>query len=216
MSPDGNQKTSETTRRTLLKSVGAGAAVSFGLGMTGTAGARPAGLSATHDELKSSYLDTEATRRAFLDHAGHVLAELSARGLLTRGDVNELPLETLQNNAEYVEGDGVHVTAFEHEGVDTAHLVVSKATDTHTLEIVVQPELGRSYARAIPEDGNATSYVVPHRDISPEGYCWFESDCKAECCVVDGDCRATNYERSCCDQAGVTDCDLWGPTGSCC
>lgn len=205
-----------TTRRTVLKAVSAGAALGVGLGATGSAAAHTAGLSAAHEQLKSSYLGAGATKQAFLDHAGDVLGTLAERGFLERGSVSELPLETFQAPGEYASGDGVHVTAVEQSGVDTAHIVVSKETPTHEVEIVVQPELDRAYARATEKSDGTTSYFTPHRDLSPEGYCWWETDCKAECCVVDGDCRATQYERECCDQAGVTDCDYWSPTGNCC
>lgn len=204
----------QTTRRTMLKAAGAGAAAGMGLSVAGSASARPVGLSETQRELKASYLDPIATRRAFAEHAGEVLAELSSRGLLDRADPNELPLGEFQTPAEYADADGVHVTAMEVGGEDTAHIVASTRTPTHEVEVVVQPELDRAYARATSDD--ETEYVAPHRDLSTQGYCWWETDCKAECCVVDGDCRATEYERECCKQAGVTDCDYWGPTGNCC
>lgn len=206
----------ETTRRTVLKAVSAGAALGMGLGATGSAAAHTAGLSPAHQELKSSYVEASAVQMAFLEHAEGVLETLAEQGFLEHGSVDELPLGTFQAPAEYADGDGVHVTAVTQSGVDTAHLVVSFETTTHEVEIVVQPELDRAYARATSLSDGARSYVVPHRDLSPDGYCWWESDCKAECCVVDGDCRATEYERECCDQGGVTDCDTWSPTGNCC
>lgn len=219
MSRDTNRgdaaNSERATRRGVLKAVGAGAAVSVGLGTAGSATARPNRLSGVQRELKASYLDPSATKAAFLDNAGDVLATLAERGFLERGTVEELPLDTFQRPDEYAAADGVHVTALRKNGVDTAHIVVSTETPTHEVEIVVQPELGRAYARAIPDDGEP-ELVASTDDVSPEGPCWWETDCKAECCVVDGDCRATEYERSCCEQGGLTDCDYWSPTGDCC
>lgn len=213
---DDAENRERETRRGVLRAVGTGAAISVGLGTTGSATARPNRLSGVQRELKSSYLDPTATKEAFLDNAEGVLETLAERDFLERGAVEELPLDTFQRPDEYANADGAHVTALRKNGVDTAHIVVSKETPTHEVEVVVQPELDRAYARTIPQDGGDPTFVASTDDVSPEGYCWWETDCKAECCVVDGDCRATEYERSCCEQGGLTDCDYWGPTGNCC
>lgn len=202
------------TRRTVLKAVGAGAAVGVGVGTTGSATAQSTELTSEQQELKSSYRDAQTVRAAFHDTADELLDTLAERGFLDHGVAGELPLDNFQMPAEYADADGVHVTALRENGVDTAHIVVSMEAEHHEVEIVVQPELDRAYARTIPNDGDST-LVASTDDVTPDKFCWDESECRAECCVVDGDCRATNYERECCDYAGSINCQTWGPSGCC-
>lgn len=211
---DGAENGQKTTRRTMLKAVSAGAAVGLGLSSAGSASAE-VGLSPIQEELKASYFDASTARTAFLDHAGDVLTELSGRGVLERGRVDELSLDTLQSAHEYVERDGLHVTAMQKGGVDTAHLVVSKETPTHDVEIVVQPERERAYARALSKQTGETEYVFADEEVSPQGPCYFQTYCGSDCC--NGNCtQPTEYEEECCVQGGVTNCETYGPTGSCC
>lgn len=118
-------------RRSFLK--GAAATGLATLGFTSTAAAiDPTGtveLKATHARYESQ----DAVRAAFETHAGELLGLLAQRGHLD-GSVEELLGKEVSTNATRV-GD----TA-------TGHVEATTQLDDGELSVVVQPEIGRSYA----------------------------------------------------------------------
>ncbi len=201
----------DATRRTVLKTVGAGAALGTGALAGGTAGARrPPVL----DRKKAQFADATRARWTLAVEGGDVLDELAARGYLDAASLDEFATdEVLAPRAFGARDAGLHVGAFEVGGEQTAHLVATTRTDAHEVALVVQPHRDHAFARVRSLDDGATGLVYADSEVEPTGPCWFQTTCRVETCGV---CIGTEYEEECCEQGGVTTCETVGPTGDCC
>lgn len=194
-----------TTRRRLLKSIGA---TSLAFGATGVAGARdlPTG---ELERVKTAYGTPTRVRWAASQHADPVLAELADRGVLERGSVTELDFQNAAVDPFYKDGQAV------------AHVATETEFDDATVAFVARPETGRVYATVRTDTGD--TYTVESaagtRDVTTQD-CWYEHTCDSTYCDSGNGCQ--KYERQCCDsgcvQSGVGTmgcCSDWYEDGCC-
>lgn len=215
---DGTADSTTTSRRRVLRAVGAGATVALGAsGTTGAARTPAPGLSPARRAVRDEYASTAAVRAALDDHAADVLAGLADRGVLDRGDLAEFDLSVLDGATFARSSDGVHVSAFELDGVVTAHVVAGTETPTHDVSVVVQPERGRSFARVVSKADGERTLLLAGDDgvVEPDHHCWYETRCSSECCT--STCAdPAEYEYHCCEQSdGTTNCEPVERVGCC-
>lgn len=201
----------DTTRRTLLKTLGT---ASLAFGAVGVGSARDAPTEElTH--VETAYGSPTRARWAAAQHADPVLTELARRGVLERGDVTELDFEGVETKG-----------LFKNDEV-----VVQLATETefegYTVEFVARPQTGRVYATVRPDDGD--TYTVESAadsdDVTTQD-CWYEHDCTNLACGSGGS-GCAYLERECCnpclqessDELGTSDCETtcsdWSADGCC-
>lgn len=204
---------SDTTRRTMLRAIGASAAAVSAAGFAANSVSATPAASREMRRLEAAYRDPLRARWAVVQHAGPVLAELADRGVLERGTVDELDFDRLDVRGLYVDGE------------TTAQIVVRTETATGPLEIHVRPELG--FARGTIKDAGDGPLTVESDakddDVSTQ-VCWTESSCTAECDFNTADCAY--LERRCCNPCiqsvdgpstanCETSCDSWSQEGCC-
>lgn len=185
-----------TSRRAVLRSAAAGAVA--GLAATGGAAAR-------RRTEPGGYADPIAAEAALAEHAGDVLADLSADGVLADGAVAELPTRRPTDlGAVAANGEGT-ATVFrdgERRFVSTTHV------GGGVLTVTVEPATGTSYAVVETDAGDRRLYVP---DADADGVetssCFTTCDCLRLKCN-DGslieeceECCATSCvtHHGCCD-----------------
>lgn len=197
------RKTSDTTRRKLLKTIGA---AGLSVGATGVASAdAPADL----ERLEAVHADPLRARWAAARHADPVLAELAERGVLQRGDVTELDF-----------GDA-DVKGLYKDGTPVVQIETTTEFDDAEVEFVSRPGTGRVYATVRRED---TTYTV-ERAAGSDGVtvqsCWYEHRCIQLSCSGNGGSYCLYQERHCCDNCteevgtSATCCGSWTYDGCC-
>lgn len=165
-------------------------------------------------EVQSQYADVSRAERALAAEAADLLEVLSDRGIIPEPSTAAFPTDGTLSKGAFADGEeGLYVGTVGADGEVSAHLVATARTDDHEVTVVAQPERGHSYARVVPDDGEAFKIDADRGEVTPEGYCWWETRCEYDQC---GTQLGTCYEYECCEQGGVTDCDPWGPTGDCC
>lgn len=197
---------SDTTRRRLLKSIGA---TSLAFGATGVASAREV---PTKDlrRVDEAYQSPTRARWATAQYADPVLDELAERGLLERGSVTELDFES------------VEVEGFYKDGETVAHVETTTEFEDAIVEFAVRPQTGRVYATVHTDDGDV--YTVERAagsdDVTTQS-CWYEHTCDtSQFCDSGNGCQ--KLESQCCDdgcvQSGIgteSCCGPWYDDGCC-
>lgn len=204
---------SETTRRSVLRAIGASATAGAAVALASNGASATATASREMRRLEAAYRDPIRARWALVQHARPVLAELADRGVLDRGTVDELGFDDMDVTGLYLDGE------------TTAQITVRTDTATGPLEIHVRPELG--FARGTIEDtgdGPLTVESNPSDDDVSTQVCWTETDCTSSCDFGSDSCAY--LERRCCnpclqstDDASTasceTSCDSWSQEGCC-
>lgn len=177
-----------TTRRRLLKSIGA-TGLAFGAVGSASAADVPTGKL---NRVETAYETPARARWAASQHADPVLAELADRGVLERDDVAELDFEDVETKGVYKDGEAV------------AHVATETEFDGSSVEFAVRPETGRAYATVRTDGGDV--YTVESAagddDVTTQGECWYEHKCESVACSSGGGCLY--LERECCCQDGTT------------
>lgn len=208
MSNDSNNSIS---RRRVLEGLGTGAAA---LGTIGSASARQSNEleSATRRSLARRYESPSLSRTLVADHGRETLEMLAEHGYLEDASVDRLPLDTHFEERTAIRPEsprnGFAVTAIEADGVATAHITVSFATESHDVALYVQPERGTSYAVVVEESGREV-FVHPEATEPMDDDCSYNYTCGDVC---DSYGRQWNIEEKCCPGLG---CETTGRTCSC-
>lgn len=194
-----DQDRATTSRRTVLRAVGAGAATGFAL--AGTAAARDTG---GFDGAHLAYRDPDAARRAVREHADRVVAELVERGFL--------------DGASDLGFDDRELTPLQRDGVETAQIAVTAETGTHEVEVVVRPQFGEAWGTARPDGAYEAITVRDDGGGVTAQDCYTDYKCEDYSCASGGGCQY--YERTCCnnltqDVGTAEDCDSWETAGCC-
>lgn len=204
---------SKTTRRTVLRAVGAAAATGAVAGMASPAAAENGASLAQLKQKEAQHMDPTRVSWSVAQHAGPTMAALADEGYLDSDSVDELPTDTVVAASEFGDvTEGAMVSAHHDDGL-TGLIVVETQTDTHRIDLVVQPENDRSYASVEPLGGGERVTVRPDRGVTTQGPCWYETKCRYDEC---GTKLATYWEYECCSQGGSTNCDPLYSTGDCC
>jgi hypothetical protein len=191
----------DTTRRRLLKSIGA-----TGLAVSATGFASATSASDEPTELEARYRSLDVAQQAVADHAAPVLAELADRGVLERGDATELEFGGVESRM----ADGATVKGLRKGDATTVHVETTTELDDGHVEIAVRPSTGRAYATVRPDDGDA--YTIESEagsdDVSTTS-CWYEHKCASYMCGIGSYCQY--LERECC----ANSCTDWYDDGCC-
>lgn len=185
-----------TTRRRLLKSIGA---TSLAFGATGAASARE-GSAEELKRIEAVYGSPTRSQWTAAQHARPVLAELARRGVLERGDVTELDFED------------VTVDSFHKDGQVVAHMATETALDEATVELVVRPQTGRTYATVRTDEEVYTVESPTGTDDVTTQDCYYEYDCTNYACNSGGCVYLT---RQCCNYGDGYECGNWEQDGCC-
>lgn len=202
------ENTNQFDRRSVLKTIGATAAVGGGLGaITGNVAATE-----TEGRLERAYHDELRLRVAFERHGAGLRETLVEAGFVDEsfdfGTV-EFELDPTVNGAEPASEDRLAgVTAVEREGVPTALGAVSTSSDTHDIALFVQPERDEAYATVEPKDGDER-FVVTESDVSPSACVY--SECTSDCCG-EGEAYREHYE---CYDTDCRECYVTGKSCNC-
>jgi hypothetical protein len=186
----------DTTRRRLLKSIGA---TSLALGATGVTSAAEVPTTELK-RVEAAHADATRARWAAAQHADPVLSELSRRGVLERGSVTELDFE------------GVEAKGVQKDGTVLAHVETTTEFEDATVEFAARPQTGRVYA-TVRADGDV--YTVESAagtdDVTTQG-CYYEHDCTNYACDGGG---CVYLERECCNYGDGYECGDWYQDGCC-
>lgn len=184
----------DTTRRRLLKSIGA---TSLAFGATGAASATPSDHTA--EELRSRYGTAAATEQAVTAHASSVLEELASRGVVERASAAVFDL----SDATLVASD------------DGARIVATTETDAHSVTLAVRPDSEEAVASVEPAgDGDPfTLRSEADDEVSTQDHCYYEHRCTNYPCS-DGS-GGIYLERHCCEYPDETQCSSWEQDGCC-
>lgn len=195
----------------MLRTISAATVAGLGVSSAGTASARVASAR----ERRAAYASPGAAREAVADHATPLLAALADRGVLDRGEVAELGLDSLEPAWEYEQfGGGATVTAFEADGTLSAKIAVSSTVGGDAAEVVVQPERGVSYARVDPADGEPFALRQEPDGTVSTGVrdCGYEYFCQDDRCTTS---RLTHYRQYCCEEDEFEHCEYAEMIGCC-
>lgn len=201
------------SRRSLLKGVAAGSVAAAGVGTASAAG-EAAGYAtmAEKEQFRAQYEDEAVVREAVAEHAGDFLAALADEGLVDSADPADLVTEP-RSTKEHLESDrSVTVGAVSAEDGLTAHIDVAYRTDEYDLDVLVQPEAGRTYA--FLDDGESVRRIDHDsgNDVTIQDSCGYVEQADNETCsgkYTNDDYKV--YQIECCVDAGchigpVVDC----------
>ncbi|WP_276299740.1 hypothetical protein [Halorussus lipolyticus] len=192
MAPDQT----DTTRRRLLKSIGA---TSLALGATGVASASVSTTRA--DEVRAQFEASDAIEEAFDAHAAPVLAELADRGVIRSASAAAFDLSDA-------------TLSVSDEG---AKIVATKETDAHEVTVEVLPDKSESGASVKPT-GDESPFTLRSAagddGVSTEDHCYYEYDCTNYPCSSTSN-EAVYLKRHCCEYTDGTDCSSWEQDGCC-
>ena len=153
-------KESSMDRRSVLKSVGAGAALLSGTGISSATERSTIDLD-TKAELMSRYETDSLTDETVESHLQSELDFLAAEGVVDEATLDSLPTDTHIEEREGLnvkeDREGFAVTAVENDGEATAHIAVKFTEGEHDIAVYSQPERDDSYA--IVEDGSGEKAV---------------------------------------------------------
>lgn len=186
----------DTTRRRLLKSIGA-----TGLALSATGGASASVSDTRAAELKAQYGAADAVEETFDAHATPVLAELADRGVIQSASAATFNLSDA-------------TLSVSDEG---AKIVATKETDTHEVTVEVRPDQSGSAASVKPT-GDATPFTLRSEaeddGVSTEDHCYYEYDCTNYPCSSTSN-EAVYLKRHCCEYTDGTSCSSWEQDGCC-
>lgn len=200
-------------RRTVLKSIGATAAL--GTGFASTTGSAAA-TDPKKRRLADEYRDGQNLISAFERHGGDLRATLVAEGFVGEDfsfQSLDIELDSEVNEVEPTDHDTLTgVTAITEEGTTTAFASVSASSETHELALFVQPERDKAYALVEPKSGG-DRLLVSESDVSPTG-CIRES-CSDQTCDTCYNLAKTYECDSYCENCELTgtscECYFCGP-----
>jgi len=168
-------------RRTVLKRLGASAVAASVL--SGTA-------AADGSSYEQAYRQKTRRVQAVEDHAGGVLEELSTRGIIEEASVDVFEHES-EGGWRDLDPDRA-VDAWAVNGYtdpeleeETAHLKLSKSTDTHDLTLHVRPELSEAYALVSPKGDEEMFAIDPETEAVKLAA---SSDCEDYCYCTTRSC----------------------------
>lgn len=216
--PHRNDANDSMDRRSVLKAVGASAVGGVAFSGSAIASQHPAPERLTR--IKARFADPVAARETVAEHADVLLDELADRGVLATASVSAFPAGELLTPGTYSHADeGATVRGARIDGEWDAEVATSTETESHTVELVVQPNRGRSYALVDPKDGGDTYRLTSDQtgDVSIETHCHYESQCLSYFACNSGS-YCQRQERHCCDDDGdgVEDnCTDWYNDGCC-
>lgn len=145
-------------RRSVLKGVGTGAAVSS-LGGVASAGRvqRDWDITPTRRaELKAPYEDLETARGVLEDTVGPLVSRLAADGVLDSPELSDVEMSRLVSSQPVSEpASAVSVTAAWNDEAETAEVLVETGVplDDGVVTLSANPERGEGYAIVASEDG---------------------------------------------------------------
>lgn len=200
---DQTDAASETSRRSVLKAVGSGAALAAAPAFAGTVSAKQV------EHKRAEYATAESAHAALEAHGQDTLEALAERGLIAEASLSTFRTDRmLPGDATGVEG--VQVTAEQSDAGLTGHVVATKTTGDSTIRLVARPEAGESFAVVDPDDGE--EFVVESSgDVGTLDCQYFKTEeCKYDECGV---CLGTIY-KMCCQRDGS--CRTMYSTGECC
>lgn len=199
-------------RRSVLKAVGASAVGGVAFSGSATADRRP--VPEKLRRRKAEFEDPITARAAVAEHADVLLDELAERGVLATASAAAFPADELLTPAEYSGvTEGATVRGVQIDGEWDAEVVTSTETDSHAIELVVQPNRDRSYALVDPKDGGDTYRLTfdANGDVSVSNHCHHESRCLSYfACESGSNCQ--RQRRHCCDDDGdgtAENCTDW-------
>ncbi|WP_128476676.1 hypothetical protein [Halorussus pelagicus] len=189
------------SRRTVLKGIGAGAAI----GMSGL-GSASATTGETNDVERSiemrraaeTFATDDAIQQALAGYGESIKAQLEAEGISTDLDAADF--------------DEVRSFPDEEDGVATAHIVAEREDADREIEVHVLPQADRSFAVEKTDSGNRhfeDGDVQPMIDCSTNTYCDGYCQCMAPTPDCSKNCHAGfEIEERCCLYAdGSYDCE---------
>jgi hypothetical protein len=192
MAPDQT----DTTRRRLLKSIGA---TGLAFGASGVASASVSDTRAA--ELRAQFGAADAVEEAFDAHGTPVLSELADRGVIQSASAAAFDLSDATLS---VSDDG-------------AKIVATKETPAHEVTVEVLPDESESAASVKPTGGESPFTLrsaAGDDDVSTEDHCYYEYDCTNYACS-DQSNEAVYLKRHCCEYTDGTDCSSWEQDGCC-
>lgn len=147
-------------RRTVLKSIGAGAALLSGAGIGSAREQSPIDLD-TKAKLMDQYEADSLSNTIVEEYVQAEVDFLAEEGIVEDATLDRLPTDNHieEREALNVEEDreGFAVTAVKTEGEATAHIAVKFTEGEHDIAVYSQPERDNSYA--IVEDGSGEKTV---------------------------------------------------------
>lgn len=191
MAPDQT----DTTRRRLLKSIGA---TGLAFGASGVASASVSRTRAA--EVRARFETADAVEQTLQDHATPVLSELADRGVIQSASAAAFDLSDATLS---VSDDG-------------AKIVATKETDAHEVTLEVRPDQSESVASVKPT-GDESPFTLRSEagdDVSTESHCYYEYDCTNYPCSSTST-EAVYLRRHCCEYTDGTDCSSWEQDGCC-
>lgn len=213
MSRETDANDSTVNRRSVLKAVGASAVA--GVSLAGSAAAAPRPTPEELERVKAEFDDPVTAREAVAEQADVLLEELAERGVLATASASAFPSNELQRPDEYSDAaEGATVRGVRADGEWDVEVATSTETDAHAVELVVQPNRGRSYAIVAPKDADDTYRLTSDPDddeVRVNNHCHYESQCLSYfACQSGSNCQ--RQERHCCDSNGdgdEDDCTSW-------
>ena len=196
-SAGGSGRPSVNRRSFLRKSTG----TTFGVGsiaaMSGTAMAYPDVDESALQEAMEAYDTPSDVKRALRVHSDELLQTLADENILTSPSIRNLPVGEVKDTKEYVKAsNGTLVSVAAQDGTATAHIVISTTTEDHSVLIVVQPQVARSYAIVKPAGGRTTT--TSEMDNSPTIYDPDQEEVTIDACVVGQVCKPCGCEINFC------------------
>lgn len=170
-------------RRKVLKRLGASAVAASVL--SGTATADGPGY-------EQKYRQKPRRMQAVEEYASGVLDELSARGIVEEASVAAFEHGTEADWRDLAPDRAVDAWAVNgytdpEREEPTAHLKLSKSTDTHDLTLHVRPELSEAYALVSPKDDGETFAIDPSTEsvkLTASSQCEDFCDCSTRSCSI--------------------------------
>lgn len=164
----------------------------------------------------AKYDTPEESRNMFENHGAEILRELAAADLIDTPSVSEFQTDALLSTKEFQHQiEGMRLTPAKVDDVSTAHLTISKETQTHVIEVNLFPQVGETYALVEAKNSDDVTVIDPDDTIGTTRYCYTDLVCLG-CCDLLICVRDAVYEKECCvGLGGNKSCDLQR-TSKCC
>ncbi len=168
---------SKMDRRSVLKSIGTGAALLSATGISSAAERSTIDLD-TKAELVGRYEADSLTDETVESHLQSELDFLAAEGVVDEATLDRLPTNTHIEEREGLRADedreGFAITAVEGEGDPTAHVAVKFTDGEDDIALYSQPERDESYAIVQDSSGEKAIYKASSGRV-------FDSGCDGNC-----------------------------------
>lgn len=156
-----DNKNMSITRRSLLRSIGAGSVMG---GMIGVSSAHQTETISYEDQrsVERKYETESLSKELVEEHAQSVLNGLVEYGFLETPTVRQLPLDNHIKERAGLKPDedqeGFAVTTIGRDGEPTPHIAIKLAAEKFDIGLYIQPEQNSSYAIAVDESGEETLF----------------------------------------------------------